>query len=81
MSFEIKAQKTYSEQSLECVVENLLSEVIVLHHSANPMSRTHPGEEEAVVFASAEPQRGFLLLLSYFMHFGKEEAAAACKFF
>lgn len=54
MSFEARARKTYSEQSLDCVVEILLLEVIVLHHSANPVSRKHQGEEEAVVFASDE---------------------------
>lgn len=81
LSFEMRAQNIYSEQSLDCVVEIILFEVIVLHHSANPISRTHPREEEAVVFTSARPQRGLVLLLSYLMHFGKEEEKEGHTFF
>lgn len=58
MFVEMSAQKIYSEQSLDYAVEIILFEVIVLHHSANPISHTQPREEEAVVFTPAKPQRG-----------------------
>lgn len=44
------------------------------------MSRTHP-KEEAVVFASTEPQRGLFFLLSYFMHFGREGRSSSMQIF
>lgn len=53
----MRAKKIYSEQFLYCVVEIHLLEVIVLHRYANHISQTHLGEEEAVVFTSAKPQR------------------------
>lgn len=81
MSVEMSGQKIYSEQSLDYVVEIILFEVIVLHHSANPVSHTQPREEEAVVFTPAKPQRGLVLLLSCLMHFGKEEEKEACVLF
>lgn len=77
----MRAQKTYSEQPLDCVVDFFSFVVIALHHCANPVSCTHPGEEEALFLSSAEPQRGLLLLLSCFLHFGKQQEKEAHIFF
>lgn len=56
--------------------------VIALHHAIMiSTSCTHPVEEEALFLSSAEPQRGLLLLLSYFLHFGKQQEKEAQIFF